>query len=529
VRRKSVLLTNRPSNAEMEELIFALGADLVATIYQRRPQPDPQLFLGSGKIEEARRTRAAFGAQLVIVNAALKPSQIFNLQQAFREGAGDEAEHVEVYDRTRLILEIFRERARSPEARLQVELATLQYEMPLVKEAISQAKRGERQAGMFGGGEYEVNQYHDMMKRRMVRIRRDLEKMRRERDLRRRHRRRGGFHLVSLAGYTNAGKSSLLKALSEEHVLAENRYFSTLSTKTARAKSERREILVTDTVGFIEDLPPWMVEAFHSTLEEIALADVILLVVDATDTVEEMARRLRSSLRILWEFDGAKPFEGEGPFSTSGPMLPPRTTAAASPAGDGEGQPSDVTDAGGSADAPTSTPRLPVERVTTPGPASGGARLLVPTRKGLAPILVALNKMDALPPGELETKAARLEADGLLPPDQWVGLSARTGAGLPELYDRLYALIPDYDEFEVCLRSTPEGEAFIAWLHDHADVLDLTRGNEIHLHFEAKRSLRPDLQQRLAAVGADPLKEVQRSREPPPREEGLGGPEGGRP
>lgn len=475
----------------MEELIFALGADLVATVYQRRPQPDPQLFLGSGKIEEARRTRAAFGAQLVIVNAGLKPSQIFHLQQAFREGAGDEAERVEVYDRTRLILEIFRERARSPEARLQVELATLQYEMPLVKEAISQAKRGERQAGMFGGGEYEVNQYHDMMKRRMVRIRRDLEKMRRERDLRRRHRRRGGFHLVSLAGYTNAGKSSLLKALSEEHVLAENRYFSTLSTKTARAKSERREILVTDTVGFIEDLPPWMVEAFHSTLEEIALADVILLVVDATDPVEEMARRLRSSLRILWEFDGAKAFEGEAGFSTREPMLPPKTRAASA--------------RGAGLDADAS------------GGGAGGARLLVPTRKGLAPILVALNKIDALPPDEWAQKGARLEAEGLLPPDGWVGLSARTGEGLPELYDRLYALIPDYDEFEVCLRPTPEAEAFIAWLHERADVLDLTRGNEIHLHFEAKRSLRPDLQQRLAAVGADPLKEVQRGREPAPR------------
>lgn len=544
VRRKAVLLTNRPSNAEMEELIFALGADLVATVYQRRPQPDPQLFLGSGKVEEARRTRAAFGAQLVIVNSALKPSQIFNLQQAFREGSGDEAEHIEVYDRTRLILEIFRERARSPEARLQVELATLQYEMPLVKEAISQAKRGERQAGMFGGGEYEVNQYHDMMKRRMVRIRRDLEKMRRERDLRRKHRRRGGFHLVSLAGYTNAGKSSLLKALSEKHVLAENRYFSTLSTKTARAKSERREILVTDTVGFIEDLPPWMVEAFHSTLEEIALADVILLVVDATDTVEEMARRLRSSLRILWEFDGAKAFEGDGPAAAwETPPLPPKppqgatpgnpslphaaasasnpspgapTANAPGPGADAKGAPivketptAQAEGAQVAAEAPTAQAE---GRAAAGAEGAPGARMLIPSRKGLAPIVVALNKVDALRPGELEEKAARLEADGLLPPEGWVGLSARTGDGLPDLYDRLYALIPDYDEFEVCLPPTPEAEGFIAWLHDRADVLDLTRGNEIHLHFEAKRSLRPDLQQRLAAVGADPLKEVHRGR-----------------
>ena len=451
MRRKALLLTNRPSNAEMEELIFALGVDLVGTVYQRRPQPDPQLFLGSGKIEEARHAREALGADLIVVNAPLKASQILNLRNAFRPpGAGSEP--IEVYDRTRLILEIFRERARSPEARLQVELAQIHYEMPLVKEAIHLAKRGERQAAMFGGGEYEVNHYHDMMKRRMVRIRQDLEKMRRERDLRRKHRRRGGFHLVSLAGYTNAGKSSLLKALSERHTLVENRYFSTLSTKTARATSEKREILVTDTVGFIEDLPPWMVEAFHSTLEEIALADVILLVVDASDTVEEMERRLRSSLRILWEFDGGDAAEG-------------------------------------------ALPERPV---------------LLPMRKGLAPILVALNKADALPPEELEEKRAKLEAAGVLPPNGSVALSAQTGQGLPELYERLYSLIPDYDEFEVALPNTPEAEAFIGWLREHADLLDLTRGNEVHLHFESKRSIRTDLQARLTAVGATALKEVKR-------------------
>lgn len=315
LRRKALLLTTRPNTDEMEELVFALGLDLVGTVIQKRAQPDPQLFLGRGKLEETAPALAALDARLVIVNGQLKASQIFNLQSFFdeqlrgkRDAHGDRY-RIEVYDRTRLILEIFRERARSPEARLQVELATLQYEMPLVKEAINLEKKGERQAAMFGGGEYGVNEYYDMMKRRMVRIRRDLDKMRSERDQRRKHRRRGGFHLVSLAGYTNAGKSSLLRALSDRQTLVENRYFSTLSTKTARARSERREILVTDTVGFIEDLPPWMVEAFHSTLEEIALADVILLVLDASDPYEEMARRLRSSLRILHEFqaEGAAP------------------------------------------------------------------------------------------------------------------------------------------------------------------------------------------------------------------------------
>ena len=409
MRRRALLLTTQRDTAEMEELVFALGAELFGVVLQKRPEPDPQLFLGRGKMEEVRDAVRGGGVEIVVVNGALKPGQVFSIQRWFSGDGRD----VQVFDRTRLILEIFKERARSPEARLQVELAQLHYDMPLVKEAIHLAKRGERQAAMFGGGEYEANQLQDMMKKRMARIRRDLDRMRAERAVRRKHRRRGGFHLVSLAGYTNAGKSSLLKAMSERHALVENRYFSTLSTKTARATSEKREILVTDTVGFIEDLPPWMVEAFHSTLEEIALADVILLVVDASDAPDEVARRLRSSLRILHEFD-----------------------------------------------------------------ASGQTDL--PQRRALAPILVALNKVDRLAPGEVEEKARALEAEGLLGPDQWVALSAQAGDGLDRLYEKLYALIPDYDEYEVALPPSPEGEALVAWLHDATDVLDLTRGNETH-------------------------------------------------
>jgi GTP-binding protein HflX len=454
LKRKALLLTTTPRTEELEELLFALGADLVGTTLQRRHSPDPVTYLGTGKLDDARATQRAMGADLVVVNAALKPGQIFALQRYFLDGAPDGTQ-VDVYDRTRLILEIFRERAQSAEARLQVELAQLTYDMPLVKEAINREKKGERQAAMFGGGQYGVNEYYDMMKRRMARLRRDLEKIRLERGVRRKHRRRGGFQLVSLAGYTNAGKSSLLRALSEKETLIENRYFSTLSTKTARAQSDRREILVTDTVGFIEDLPPWMVEAFHSTLEEIALADVILLVVDASDPAPEMARRLRSSLRILHEFDA-------------------NDRAKASHA--------------------------------TPG---------VPYRRGLAPILVALNKTDRVSAAELDVKQRALEDEGLLRGDATVRVSAHLRTGIEDLYARLYALIPDYDEYEVALPASPEGESFIAWLHDEADVLDLTRGNEVHLHFEAKRSLRPALVERLKAVGASALREVRRAGEEP--------------
>lgn len=506
LRDKAILLTTRRDTTEMEELLRALGADLLGVCYQKRPSPDPQLFLGRGRTEDARDLLRQSGARLVVVNGHLKPGQIFNLQQFFddargkgRAAAASGAGRVEVYDRTRLILEIFHERAQSPEARLQVELAQLTWEMPLVKEYIHLSKKGEH-PGFLAGGEYEVNQYYDMMKKRMSRIRRELDRMRRERGLRRKHRRRGGFHLVSLAGYTNAGKSSLLRAMSTRDALVENRYFSTLSTKTARALSDRREILVTDTVGFIEDLPPWMVDAFHSTLEEIALADVIVLVLDASDSVPEMERRLRSSLRVLWEFDGTRQAdEGRGGAT--------HDVARRSSARLARGEPQLERDVSEVARGGTGRGELGAWRA---GLAEGTSVGVSPMRRGLAPILVALNKIDQLPRAEVEAKRAALVADGWLDDDMVVAISARTGDGLPALFDKLYELIPDYDEYEVAIPPTPEGEVVIAWLHEHADVLDLTRGNESHVHFEAKRSLRVAVREQLALAHAVPLREVAR-------------------
>lgn len=560
----------------MEELIYAEGSSLVDTVHQRRSQPDPQYHLGTGKLEEARHRMHEAGATLVVVNAALKPNQIFNLQQFFAgnydgldpgrlgsrvEGRAEKtsnrtrdktsAHDIEVWDRTRLILEIFRERARSPEARLQVELAQLTYETPLVKETIHLAKKGEH-PGFLGGGEYEVNQYYDMMKKRMVRIRRDLEKMRRERGLRRKHRRRGGYHLVSLAGYTNAGKSSLLRALAPAPTLVENRYFSTLSTKTRRAASDKRDILVTDTVGFIEDLPPWLVEAFHSTLEEIAFSDVTLLVLDASDPIEEMARRLRSSLRILWTFDAdqqtpkmgmahapaahgsaahaqrsttldgaaaAGAEEGGQTFTTrpqagsqmdegtDGAPDDPSPTSKQAPGIVGAGVAGAAESSAELADSPTA--RLAARMGGTPvatgggaGPVTRGAAVASGEDGMLAPILVVLNKMDRVTPGDLEAKAAKLVEDGLLAPDGWIAVSALENEGLDALFERLYTLLPAYDLYEVAIPQTPETESFLAWLHDEADVLSLTRGNEVHVRFEAKISLAQTMRERLVELKA---------------------------
>ncbi|MHB8586948.1 MAG: GTPase HflX [Thermoplasmatota archaeon] len=306
MKRRAIVLTLSRDVRELEELAFSLGCTIVGTVFQNRSGPDPERFLGRGKLDEAIAVARDLDAELVLVNGQLKPAQVFNLVKAFRFPSGDERD---VMDRTRLILEIFKERAHSQEARLQVELARLRYELPLVKESIHLLRHGER-AGFLGGGAYEVDQYQDMIKKRMVRITAELARLSRERDVRRKHRRRGGFDLVSLAGYTNAGKSSLLQVLAQERTLVENRYFSTLGTTTRRIQqrpgSRRKDILVTDTVGFIEDLPPWLIEAFHSTLEEIALADLILLAVDVSDPLAELRRKLKSSLHILWEFQAPR-------------------------------------------------------------------------------------------------------------------------------------------------------------------------------------------------------------------------------
>lgn len=407
MRKKALLLTLQRENREMEELAFSLGHDIVAQVYQGRNRPDPETFLGSGKLEEARELAAELGTTTILVNADLKPGQLSNLVRFFEDGRrkGTTREATEVYDRTRVILEIFKERAQSPEARLQVELARLHYEMPLVKEAIHLARRGER-PGFLAGGEYEVDQYYDMIKRRMSKIRDDLERIRRERGTRRKHRRRGGFHLVSLAGYTNAGKSSLLTALAGTQTVIENRYFSTLATTTRRVEGARREILLTDTVGFIEALPPWLVEAFHSTLEEIALADVILLVVDASDTVPEIRRKLRTSLRVLWEFQtpqGAPDFR-----------------------------------------------RLP------------------------APLIVVLNKADAVAPEDLEARIFALRDEGLID-DQHVAVSAKARWNLDELLDRITQALPAYAHVRARLPLSSDGEAVIARFHEITDVRGFER------------------------------------------------------
>ena len=287
--RRCVLVSIREDTDEIVALVDSLRFEVLETVVQRRDRPDPRTYVGRGKAEEVRDTVRDAGADLLIVDDELKPSQVHNLQST----AG-----VEVFDRVRLILEIFTRRARSQEAKLQVELATLQHRIPLVKETINLLKKGER-PGLLAGGEVGTAQYLREIRQRMAKIKRELEDVRRVRSVRRKHRRRRSFVTVSVAGYTNAGKTSALNMLTEAGAEVDSRYFSTLSPLSRTVEGVESRVLINDTVGFIEDLPPWLIEAFESTLEEVYDADLVVLVIDASEDLERIERKMRASLEII--------------------------------------------------------------------------------------------------------------------------------------------------------------------------------------------------------------------------------------
>jgi len=271
--RTAALLTIEEDISELEDLARSAGLKIVYEIIQRRKRPHPSSFVGKGKIVDVKEVLQVRNVDVLLVNGVLKPSQHYLLENELK---------VECIDRIRLVLDIFTDRAASREAQLQVQRAKLQYEIPLLREWIHNAKGGEH-PGFLGGGGYETDTYYDLVRRQLARIDEELLKLGSDRELRRKRRTRGGFHAVALAGYTNAGKSSLLNALTKERVLVEDRMFSTLSTTTSRLECTNQPILVTDTIGFLTDLPHYMIASFKSTLDEIFFADLVLLVVDASD------------------------------------------------------------------------------------------------------------------------------------------------------------------------------------------------------------------------------------------------------
>jgi GTP-binding protein HflX len=294
-QKKAILISLDDSTAEITQLAETLGYTILKTFIQHRTTPDVNYYIGSGKVDEISDyfNDSEDTIDLSIVNGELKPSQWFALEKKLENN---------VYDRIRLILAIFEEHAERREALLQVKLAQLQYERPYVRELIHRAKAGEH-PGLMAGGEYQVDDYYEMIKRQSKKIREELQKIRENRELQRQTRSQSGFYSVSLAGYTNAGKSSLMNLLSGEKLKVEEQLFSTLSTTTRSISSKNKEkqipILLTDTVGFIENLPACIIDAFHSTLEEIELADVVVLVVDGSEAKEVVEKKLRVSINEL--------------------------------------------------------------------------------------------------------------------------------------------------------------------------------------------------------------------------------------
>ena len=274
---------------ELVDLLDTLGYTIVRTFYQNSSKRNPQLFMGKGKILEIKEFIHDNPVNLVVVDHNLDPIQIFKIQDILE---------MDAFDRVRVILEIFVRNARSQEAKLQVELATLKYEIPLVREWIHQSKTGEH-PGFRTGGEFQVSQYLDSINNRCVKIEGMLDKIKKTRRHRRENKRSDGRFFSSLAGYTNAGKTSLLNILSNETCEVENKFFTTLSTRTRRIYAKNLPVLMTDTIGFIQFLPPYLVKAFRSTLEEIFDADLIVLVVDISDDVYEIIRKMATAYGIM--------------------------------------------------------------------------------------------------------------------------------------------------------------------------------------------------------------------------------------
>ncbi|MEM3725668.1 MAG: GTPase HflX [Candidatus Bathyarchaeia archaeon] len=273
---------------ELQSLAEAAGYTVVGKIEQIR-EPDSRYQIGSGKVEELAKLVKETGAQKIIFDNPIKPVQSYNLAKATG---------VEVIDRFQLILEIFSKRATTTEAKLQIQLARLGYELAHAKEKVRLAKKGE-QPGFMGLGAYEVDVYYEAVKKQVHTLRKKLKQIRAKRLLHRERRAELGFSSISLAGYTNAGKSSLFNALTEEEVPVDSSLFTTLSTTTRLVNFSKRKFLLTDTVGFIDRLPLSLIEAFHSTLEETIYSDLILLVVDLSEPLEVVERKLSVCLDTI--------------------------------------------------------------------------------------------------------------------------------------------------------------------------------------------------------------------------------------
>ena len=281
---------------ELEALLETAGGVCVGTVLQNKATPDSKFFLGEGKVQEVKELVQAAGADLVVFDNELSPSQ----QRVLTETLG-----IQVLDRAALILDIFAQRARTAEGRLQVELAQYKYLLPRLTSMWSHLERQEGAIGTRGPGETQLETDRRIIRKKITKLEEELKEVRRVRSTQRQKREKNEIPVVAIVGYTNAGKSTLLNHLTGAGIQANNRLFDTLDTTTRTLElSDTCTVLISDTVGFISKLPHQLVEAFKATLEELEYADLLLHVIDVSNpewqTQAEVVERLINELGA-WE------------------------------------------------------------------------------------------------------------------------------------------------------------------------------------------------------------------------------------
>jgi GTPase len=278
--------------AELEELARTAGVEPVGRLVQHRPQPDPRSYVGKGKLDELKQAYGGARAEVLLVDDEIAPSQQRLLENTLQ---------ARVVDRAQLILDIFAQHAISREGKLQVELAQLEYNLPRMRGMWQHLERLGGGVGTRGPGESQLETDRRIARRSIKLLKDKLEQLRKQRDTRRKERMRTATPTVALAGYTNAGKSTLLNALTDADVSVRNRLFETLDPTTRGFEYDGRKYLVTDTVGFIRRLPHQLVEGFAATLEETLVADLVLHVVDGSAPEERLVEQVAAVNAVLHE------------------------------------------------------------------------------------------------------------------------------------------------------------------------------------------------------------------------------------
>ena len=291
--RKAILITYPVEQAKNEAISLAetAGYSIIRIVTQKQITKS-RFGIGRGKAEEVKELVQELKPDVIIFDEMLKPSQMYNLASVCK---------IEIIDRERLILEIFEQRASTAESRIQIRLAQLRYELTRARDKVRLARAGE-QPGFFGLGKYEADVYFLDIRRHISILKKKLEKEGTRRQLHRNQRAKAGLPTVSLAGYTSAGKTTLFNRLTGETKTTGQGLFTTLSTFTRAIDLQGDKVLLNDTVGFVSKLPAYMIEAFKSTLDELTYASLVLLVLDISEPVDEIARKYASSLDVIREF-----------------------------------------------------------------------------------------------------------------------------------------------------------------------------------------------------------------------------------